>query len=197
MIVVRVKPHRTFGWAMLGLLGATILADFLVGGLLSGAATWLEDTAFVAWVTERFGVPFTLGEIDPFEARDYLWAAAYGTFGFGLIVHGLRDLLIPRKVLVADEGGMTVHLSGWFGRPTKIPWSVIDDVRGGRLTHLDHVSEALMVTVTTSESIPEDPWGARWIDDHTLAITARHWTRTPADVAEGLTDMAIRSRAVV
>lgn len=182
---------------MLGLLGATILADFLVGGLLSGAAAWLQGTAFVAWLTGRFGVPFTLGEVDAFEARDFLWAAAYGTFGIGLIVHGLRDLLIPRKMLVADDDGMTVHLSGWFGRPTEIPWSVIDDVRGGRLTHLDHASEALMVTVTTPESIPQDPWGARWIDDHTLAIAARHWTRTPADVAEGLTEMAIRSRAVV
>ena len=194
-MIVRVKPHRTFAWAMLGLLGATILADFVVGGLLASVASSLQSTAFVTWLTERFGVPFSLGEIDAFEARDFLWAAAYGTFGVGLIIHGLRDLLVPRKVLEANEEGIAVHLTGWFGRATRIPWNVIDDVRGGRLTHLDGVSEALMVTVTTNEAIPADPWGARWIDDNTLAITARHWTKTPDEVAEGLTELALRSKA--
>ena len=196
-MIVRVKPHRTFAWAMLGLLGATILAEFVVGGLLASVASSLQSTPFVTWLTERFGVPFSLGEIDAFEARDFLWAAAYGTFGLGLIVHGLRDLLVPRKVLEADDEGIAVHLTGWFGRATPIPWSVIDDVRGGRLTHLDGVSEALMVTVTTNEAIPTDPWGARWIDDNTLAIMARHWTKTPDEVAEGLTELALRSKATL
>jgi len=196
-MIVRVKPHRTFAWAMLGLLGATILADFVAGGLLASVGVSLQSTAFVTWLTERFGVPFSLGEIDAFEARDFLWAGAYGTFGLGLIVHGLRDLLVPRKVLEANDEGIAVHLTGWFGRATSIPWSVIDDVRGGRLTHLDGVSEALMVTVTTNEAIPADPWGARWIDDNTLAIMARHWTKTPDEVAEGLTELALRSKATL
>lgn len=196
-MIVRVKPHRTFAWAMLGLAGATILADFVVGGLLANVATTLQSTPFATWLTERFGVPFSLGEIDAFEARDFLWAAAYGTLGVGLIIHGLRDLLVPRKVLEADGDGIALHLTGWFGRATRIPWSVIDDVRGGRLTHLDAVSEALMVTVTTSEGIPADPWGARWIDDNTLAISARHWTKTPDAVAEGLTELALRSKALI
>lgn len=196
-MIVRVKPHRTFAWAILGLLGATILADFLVGGLMASGATWLQSTPIATWVTERFGVPFSLGEIDAFEARDYLWAAAYGTLGLGLVIHGLRDLLVPRKVLVADDEGISVHLSGWFGRTTRIPWPVIDDIRGGRLTHLDAISEALMVTVTSNEGIPSDPWGARWIDDNTLAIVARHWTKTPDAVAEGLKDLALQAKAVL
>lgn len=195
-MIVRVKPHRTFGWAMLGLLGATILADFMVGGLLATTATWMSATPLATWATERFGVPFTLGELDAFEARDFLWAGFYGAFGAGLIVHGLRDLLVPRKVLVADDQGVRVHLGGWLGRATLIPWRVIDDIRAGRFSNLDHVSEALMVTVTDRSGLPDDPWGARWVDENTLGLVAKHWTRKPADVADGLTEILVRSQVV-
>ena len=186
MIVVRIKAYRTFGWAVLGLVGVAILADFLVGGLLAGLGQWFVELSGVQSLAEWLGIPLSLGELDEFEPRDVLLAAFYGSIGVALAVYGIRDLLLPRKVLVGDRDGLTVHLGGWFGAPTYIPWGSIDDVRPGRLEDLDAVTSALLVTVTSPDDIPSDPWGARWVDEYTLAISAKHWTKSPTEVAESL-----------
>lgn len=197
MIVVRAKAYRTFGWAVLGLVGVAILADFVVGGLLAGIAEWFAQLSGVQSAADWLGIPLSLGELDEFEPRDVLLAAFYGTIGAALTVYGIRDLMLPRKVLVADQDGLTVHLGGWFGRPTHIPWRSIDDVRPGRLEHLDAVSPALMVTVTSLDGLPLDPWGAGWVDEYTLAINAKHWTKSPTEVAEEVAEIALRLGTII
>jgi hypothetical protein len=49
----------------------------------------------------------------------------------------------------------------------------------------------MWVTVSNPERLPNNPWGARWIEPDTLAVMAADWERTPRFVAEAAAEIAV------
>lgn len=191
------KPFRAFAWGLVGVITLGVVADFLGGGTLRALSGWLIETPLTATLTETFGVPFGLGEIDAFEARDYLLIGLYGAVGLPLLVYAFRELVVRRAYLSTDTDGVTLRLSGWFGRPSVIPWKDLEDARTGTVTIWDLESPALLLELRSRDSVPIDPWGARWLDRDTLAVSARHWATPPDEVAKKLADLAVRNLTVL
>lgn len=196
-MTVRLKPQYAFGWAVLGLFCLVVVAEVSLGGVLNRIGTWVSGWAVATWITETWGVPFSIAELDAWESRDYVLAGLYGTAGIGLVGYGLRDLMFPRRMLIATAEGVTVRLRGWFGKTSYIPWLSVDDVRPGRLSDFDEVTEVLVFTILDRSGLPSDPWGARWIDEYTLAVPTRRWTHSADEVASGLRPLALQAMVTI
>lgn len=204
-MIVRLKPQYTFGWAVLGLFCLLVvlgvyLVDVGSGGTEVATARFAArfgSLGIATWITDNLGVPFTIAELDAWEARDYILAGLYGTAGLGLVGYGLRDLLVPRKMLSATNEGVSLRLNGWFGKTSFVPWLAIDDVRPGRMSDYDEVTEVLVFTVVDRSGLPDDPWGARWIDDYTLAVPTRRWTHSAETVTQSLRELALQSMVTI
>jgi hypothetical protein len=55
----------------------------------------------------------------------------------------------------------------------------------------------MAIKVLRRDHLPDDPFGARWLDDHTLAVLASDWERSPEEVVARLEEVALAaSRAV-
>ena len=117
-----------------------------------------------------------------FEPRDTIWAWAFIVIGAAMVAWGLKELLAPAKVVTADAAGLYLRLSGPFRPPSLIRWSDLISVRetfddGGEAV------EALIVEVGDDAELPDDPWGARWIESGTLAMLAEGWDQPAGVVA--------------
>ena len=127
--------------------GEWFLEQFLQG--ICGVMTTLRvgRSPMRMWLIALAGVPFVVmaadfmarrrilnwfvqliyGERTPdaFEARDTLWAVVFLVVGATFIVLGLKELIFPRPVLVADEETTRWALRGPFRALVEIPWDSI------------------------------------------------------------------------
>lgn len=156
-VVVRRSPWKVLGVALLGVPLVFLVVDYVWGviGIFDTVIGWAYGTK----------------EVEPFEPRDDILAAVLGLVGGGMVVFGLKELIAPRRVFAADDEGMTIPLSGPFGRRSRIGWIQVDD--------LESESNALRIHVSNAGGMPDDPWGARWDGDRTLRIPTRWWDRSP------------------
>ncbi len=116
-----------------------------------------------------------------FEPRDTIWAWAFIVIGAAMVALGLKELLAPAKVVGGDDAGLHLRLSGPFRPPSLIRWSDLRSVRSERFDDGGEAVEALIVEVGDDAELPDDPWGARWIESGTLAMLAEGWDQ-PAEV---------------
>ena len=169
VFAVRRRPFGPFVIALVGVPLMAIMYDFLTG----------------SHVLIRFGELIYRDEVEAFEARDLIWAAAFGIVGTLALAWGLRELLFPRRVLIVDDSGLLISVGGPFGSLVRVPWADVDDMRVGELTIDEETKPSIDLTILDRALLPENPWGARWRDGHTLAIDAGSWDKTPeAVVAE-------------
>jgi hypothetical protein len=73
-----------------------------------------------------------------------------------------------------------------------IPWSQLDDVSGSITVDEGARVAVLLVTVLGREGLPDDPWGARWVEDRQLAMLAEDWAEEPSDVADQIIEYAVQ-----
>jgi len=109
------------------------------------------------------------GEVEAFEIKDDILVAALALLGSLFIGVSIKELLLPRKVVEATESGMRFALSGPFKAPSAASWLQIKD--------LVAENKALIVQLDHRGELPDDPWGARWIDQNTLRISGTMWER--------------------
>lgn len=128
-----------------------------------------------------------------FEPRDMVWAGALVVVGGILTVWGLKELFAPRSVVLAAEGGLELAIAGPFRRSVRLSWDQVDDVFVAAFTDDDEVVPALGVRVFDPGLLPVDPWGARWVDDHTVAVLAGGWDRSPGDAVSAIGDLAVEA----
>jgi hypothetical protein len=129
------------------------------------------------------------------EVRDRLWAGALAATGLILILWGLWDLIRPRAVVEADHRRLLLELGGPFARPTEITWEKVEDLGAGVVDDGGTELPVLWLRLNDLDRIPERPWGARRLDDHTLAVLAIDWEIGAHTVAEKLVEIAV-DRAV-
>jgi hypothetical protein len=101
-----------------------------------------------------------------------------------MVAWGLKELLAPAKVVTADAAGLYLRLSGPFRPPSPIRWSDLLSVRPETFDDGGEVVEALIVEVGDDAELPDDPWGARWIESGTLAMLAEGWDQPAGVVAQ-------------
>jgi hypothetical protein len=109
------------------------------------------------------------GDVEPFEIKDDILVALLALLGASLVVVSIKELLFPRKVVEASESGMRFALKGPFKASSPASWLQIKDLIAG--------DKALIVQLDHRGALPDDPWGARWIDQNTLRISGTLWER--------------------
>lgn len=175
-MVVRRSALRMWVVALVGVPLVVIGTDVLTRRRLTNA---LRDMLFRPEDTQIF------------EPRDVIWAWAMLVVGVLLVGLGLKELMFPTTVVAADGDGMRLKLSGPLRPVTVVPWSAVEDIGSGSVADEGDRLPVLWVRLFDPDSIPMDPWGARWIDDRTVAILASDWDRSAVRVARELTQAAL------
>lgn len=134
-----------------------------------------------------------LGDPQLVEPRDVIWAVVLLILGIIFLAFGLRELVVPVPVLVADARGLHLHLGNPLSRPVTIPWIEVDDIGAEDLDDDGSVIPVFWVKVSNPEALPANPWGARWIERDTLALMAADWEQSPRMVALAATEIAVKS----
>lgn len=163
---VRRQAVRPFLVALAGVPLLAVMYDFLTGSRL----------------LTRFGEIIYRGDLDAFEARDFIWASVFATVGTLALAWGLRELLFPRRILTIDESGLMVSVSGPFRSPVRVPWTDVDALRVGEMEIDGDVIPTLDLTVLERGLLPGHPWSGRWKGANTLALDTVGWDRTPNEI---------------
>jgi len=130
------------------------------------------------------------------EPRDVIWAVVLLILGLIFLAFGLRDLLFPAPVMLADGRGLHLQLGHPLSRPVTIPWGEVDDIGSEDLNDDGSVVPVLWIKVSNPARLPANPWGARWIESDTLAVMAADWERHPRLVARAATDVALAAASL-
>lgn len=167
-----------------------------------------ETSAWKVWLLALLGVPFLLigadfffqqkligifrdliygtEELPAFEPRDKIFAALFVVVGAALIVWGLKELVFPKKVLVADEQGIRLAVAGPFRPAVQIPWSALKDLSYEVIDSEGDRRPMILVEVEDWAGLPDHPWGARWIGAGTLLIDTAGWSPPADDIVDSL-----------
>ncbi len=156
-LTVRRSIPKTF---LLGLLGLPLL--FVALDYIWGFFGFLD--IFGRW-------SYGGGEVEAFEARDDILVALLGLLGLALVLFALKEFVAPRRLLVADDDGIRVHVRGPFRGADGISWYQLKELRAE--------DSHLLVEVVARGDLPSDPWNARWDDSTTLRLRTTWWDRTP------------------
>ena len=174
---VRRSAWRMWLLAMAGIPLVVIGVDVLGQRRISN---WLSDMVF---------------QSDPqvYEPRDIVWAVALVLAGLVMSIIGLKELVDPKPVLMADSDGLRLRLAGPRHQPVAIPWEDLDDVRADVMDDDGDPVPVLVVSVKVDGLIPADPWAARRTGANTVAINATDWEQRPEVVVEKVTEVAVEA----
>lgn len=150
----------------------------------------LTNRRITNWLRELI---FRPEDTQIYEPRDVIWAWAMLVFSAFVILWGLKELFVPTKVVECTDEGVSLEINGPFRPATRIPWELVDDVRGTRVDDDGDEVAVLVVRVLRGAKLPANPWGARWIGDRELAILADDWPQPPEDIATRIADFAVAS----
>ncbi len=158
--------------------------------LLVIAIDVLTTRRITRWLTD---IVFRPEDVQIFEPRDVIYAWVMLLFGALIVIWGLKELFVPTKVVECSEEGLAIRINGPHRPPSLLPWDNIQDVGGADIDDDGDLIPLLIVTVFDRESLPENPWGARWVAERELGIMAQDWDEDPQDVAERIADYAVEA----
>ena len=123
------------------------------------------------------------GTPEVLEPRDYIWAVALITVGLVIAIFGVAELINPRPVLAASADGIRLRVGNPFASLSFVPWSEVANVGAENLDDEGDAVPVFLLTVADRNRFPAHPWGARWVDDKTLAVLASDWETGPTQAA--------------
>lgn len=168
-VVVTRAPLRLWVLALAGVIMMVLAFDAVIGERILPA----------------FGRVVYGPEEAPLQGEELLvWAFAFGIGGAVLAGWALRELVVPRWILAADETGL--ELPRAEGRAWSVPWNRVIDLSLGQLMELDGPIRALFVVLEDPSGIPDQLRGLVRVDHWTLAVHASGWSEPPEVVLEGL-----------
>jgi hypothetical protein len=167
-----------------------------------------ETSAWKVWLLALLGVPFLLigadfffqqkligvfreliygtEELPAFEPRDQIFAALFVVVGVALVVWGLKELVFPKKVFVADDQGIRLAVAGPFRPPVLVPWGALKDLSYEVIDSEGDRLPTILIEVEDWAGLPERPWGARWIGAGALLIETVGWSPPAVDIVDSL-----------
>lgn len=156
-LLIRRSIPKTF---LIGVLGLPLV--FLAADYIWGTFGFLD--IFGAWA-------YAGGEVEAFEARDDILISLLGLIGLAFVLFALKEFVAPRRLLVADDDGIHVHLRGPFRGADGISWYQIKELRAE--------GSYLVLQLVARGDLSADPWNARWEDETTLRLKTTWWDRRP------------------
>lgn len=177
--VVRRSAWRMWAVSLIGVPMAVIALDLLTQRRLT---TILRDIVFLP---ENTQLP---------EPREMVWAVALLVVGLVLCIWGLKELLAPTKVVVADADGLAIKVRGPFRAPLRLSWSEVDDIGSASVEDEGEHLPVLWIRTMEPGSLPAGTWGARPIDDRTLALMSADWEISHVAAADGISRVAVAAR---
>jgi hypothetical protein len=180
-IVIRRSAVRMWLMALAGVPFVVLAVDVLTRRRLTNA---LREVLFRPEDTQIF------------EPRDVIWAWVMLVCAGILVVFGLKELMFPTTVVEATEVGLRVRLSGPLRAATTFPWGAIDDIGSGSVSDEGDRLPVFWIRLFDPGIVPDQPWGARWIDEHTVALLASDWDRSAVRAAEEVTLLALAAVGV-
>jgi hypothetical protein len=177
--VVRRSAWKMWGVSLMGVPMVVVALDLLTQRRLTNM---LRDILFRPEDTQ---LP---------EPRETVWAIALLVVGLVVTAWGLKELLAPTKVVVADKDGLSVKIRGPFRAPLLLPWSDIDDLGSATVEDDGEQLPVMWIRMTESAEVPSDGWGARPIDDRTMAVMALDWEVTHVVAVDGIRKVAVAAR---
>ncbi len=173
----------------------------------------IRRSAMRMWLLSLVGIPFLVLAVDVltrrrmtnalrdilfrpentqlFEARDVIWAWVMLISGLILVGFGLKELLLPTTVVEANSLGLRLKVSGPLRPSTVLPWDAVDDLGSGSVADEGDRLPVMWVRLFQPDLLPVQPWGARWIDEQTLALLTADWDRSAVRAAEEITQVAM------
>jgi len=114
--------------------------------------------------------------------RDVGWGAVLLAGGSALVIWTLADLVAPRRLLTADQGGMSLWLRGRRGAPLRLAWGEVAEVRSA--LRRDEAGEVpvLSVRLQAPERVPVRPRGGV-AEPPWLHLFAGEWDRPAHEVS--------------
>jgi hypothetical protein len=127
--------------------------------------------------------------------RDLLWSAAFAGAGVLALGFSLREILLPRPVLVADQRGVQIRIFGGRRSPVVLAWDEIADVRSGILETPSGPVPVLSIMPEDPALLPARPAGAV-TEPPWLHLLADDWDRQPHQLVPLIEPWLRRSRSV-
>lgn len=177
-VVVRRSAVKMWLLAIGGIPLLVIAVDVLTNRRISN---WLRELLFNPEDTQIY------------EPRDVIWAWALLFFSGFLVLWGLKELFLPTKVIEGRDQGLAVRLRGPWRKPDVIPWGNVIDIEAGEIMDEGDILLLLRVKLLSRGDLPENPWGARWVETRVLGILAEDWSSPPAKVADQLAEYAVEA----
>jgi hypothetical protein len=174
--VVKRSAWRMWGVSILGVPMVVVALDMLTQRRLTNA---LRELLFRPDDTQ---LP---------EPRETVWAIALLVAGSLLCLWGLKELLAPSRMVVADASGLRLKVRGPFRPPWVLPWEQVDDLGSGTVEDEGDLLPVFWVRTAEPGLVPDNPWGARLLDDRTVAVLASDWEVSHVAAAESITDWAL------
>lgn len=131
-----------------------------------------------------------------FEFRDVIWAWVILLAAGGVALWALRELIVPTKVIHADEAGVRLSITAPFRSPLFVAWSDIEDIGSATVDDEGDAFPVLWIRLSAAAVYVDQPWSARWMDDRTLAMMGSDWDADPIEVARLLADLAVEATRV-
>lgn len=150
----------------------------------------LTERRITRWLTDRI---FRPEDVQIFEPRDVIFAWAMFLLGSLFVLWGLKELFAPTKVLECTDDGLVLRVNGPFRPPAVIEWENIRDVGGEDIEDDGDLVPLLVIGVFDRGGLPDNPWGARWVEERELGVLAEDWGDDPQDVAEKVADYAVEA----
>jgi hypothetical protein len=168
---VEKSPVRIF---LFGLVGVVLL-------LASVDIVWGHWLSTVPEVSEE-GVITTRGRSQ--RRADFVWGAALFVGGVGMFGYAVTSLIRRRPVMVLDEEGIDLFVTGPTADPTFVSWGTIRSVLSAADQDPDGgpAVDVLIFDLNDRGPISDRPWGARW-DGNRLKVDATGWDVAVGEVA--------------
>ena len=167
-----------------------------------------EKSAWRVWLLAILGVPFLLmgadlfferkliggfgdlvygaEELPAFEPRDTIIAVLFIVGGAVITLWALKELVFPKKVLVADREGIRLAVTGPFRPAARVPWDALTDIGYEVIDDEGDARPVVRVETADRTGLPDQPWGARWVGEGEMLIDATGWSPPASDVVDSL-----------
>lgn len=150
----------------------------------------LTERRITRWLTD---IIFRPEDVQIYEPRDVIFAWVMLGFALLFVGWGLKELFVPTKVIECTDLGLKIKVSGPFRPATLIPWEDIRDVGGDVIDDEGDLIPLFVIGVFDRGDLPDNPWGARWVNDSELGVLAEDWAEEPEQIAVQVADFAVEA----
>lgn len=164
------SPVRLFLAGVVGIVLLLAAADITFGHWLATAPETSEEGAIT-----------TRGRSQ--RRADFAWGTVFVIGGAGLFGYAVTSLVRRRPVMVIDEEGIDLYVTGPTAEPARVPWSEIHSVYSAADEDPDGgpAVDVMVFELAGRGDIPDGPWGARW-EGNRLKLDASGWDEPVGEV---------------